>query len=333
MAKKLKVVVKLNVNAGKANPAPPIGPALAQHGINLMAFCKEYNARTSSMVGQVIPAEISIFTDNSFTFVLKTPPTPDLLRKAGLAVRTELPGVGENLQDHLETYVQYACKEPITLYSAINPLAKLKIGMEWMLKGTGLGATNHFESGGFIRSEAGVRHPDLQYHFLPMAVRYDGNAPATGHGYQAHVGPMRATSRGHVRIRSADAKAAPEILFNYLSTEQDRKVIVARMAELIAVFEAGEDWRPADHRFHAAIHDATGNPLFGQLIWQIHHAFHDIYDTPFGKAHLGATTIPLHKPLAEAISAGDEHRAAELTGQILDIVEVEVRQEMEGGDA
>lgn len=82
MAKKLKVVVKLNVNAGKANPAPPIGPALAQHGINLMAFCKEYNARTASMVGQVIPAEISIFTDNSFTFVLKTPPTPDLLLKA-----------------------------------------------------------------------------------------------------------------------------------------------------------------------------------------------------------------------------------------------------------
>lgn len=117
------------------------------------------------------------------------------------------------------------------------------------------------------------------------------------------------------------------------ATGQDRKVIVARMAELIAVFEAGEDWRPADHRFHAAIHDATGNPLFGQLIWQIHHAFHDIYDTPFGKAHLGATTIPLHKPLAEAIAAGDEHRAAELTGQILDIVEAEVRQEMEGGDA
>jgi len=82
MAKKLKVVVKLHVNAGKANPAPPIGPALAQHGINLMAFCKEYNARTASMVGQVIPAEISIYTDNSFTFVLKTPPTPDLLRKA-----------------------------------------------------------------------------------------------------------------------------------------------------------------------------------------------------------------------------------------------------------
>jgi len=148
---------------------------------------------------------------------------PEHLRKAGVEVRAALPGVGENLQDHLETYVQYACREPVTLYSAINPWAKIKIGLEWMIKGTGLGATNHFESGGFIRSEAGVQHPDLQYHFLPMAVRYDGNAPATGHGYQAHVGPMRPTSRGHVRIRSADAKAAPEILFNYLSTEQDRK--------------------------------------------------------------------------------------------------------------
>ncbi len=148
---------------------------------------------------------------------------PEHLRRAGVEVRAALPGVGENLQDHLETYVQYACKEPITLYNAINPLAKLRIGLEWMLHRTGLGATNHFESGGFIRSEAGVQHPDLQYHFLPMAVRYDGNAPATGHGYQAHVGPMRPTSRGHVRIRSADAKAEPEILFNYLSTEQDRK--------------------------------------------------------------------------------------------------------------
>ena len=148
---------------------------------------------------------------------------PQRLRKAGVAVAVPLKGVGENLQDHLETYVQYACKEPITLYSAINPLAKLRIGLQWMLSGTGLGATNHFESGGFIRSQAGVQFPDLQYHFLPMAVRYDGNAPATGHGFQAHVGPMRPTSRGHVHIRTADAKAQPEIRFNYLSTEQDRK--------------------------------------------------------------------------------------------------------------
>ena len=117
------------------------------------------------------------------------------------------------------------------------------------------------------------------------------------------------------------------------ATEQERKVILARVAELDAVYQAGEDWRPADHRFHAAIHDATGNPLFGQLIWQIHHAFHDIYDTPFGKAHLGESTIPFHRPLAEAIVTRDETKAAELTAKILDIVEAEVRQELEVGNA
>jgi choline dehydrogenase len=148
---------------------------------------------------------------------------PALLEPLGISVVAARKGVGENLQDHLETYVQYACKEPITLYSATKPWVKAKIGLQWLLTQTGLGATNHFESGGFIRSEAGVAHPDLQYHFLPMAVRYDGNAPATGHGFQAHVGPMRPTSRGHVRIRSAKPTAAPEIVFNYLSTEQDRK--------------------------------------------------------------------------------------------------------------
>ena len=148
---------------------------------------------------------------------------PALLKPLGIPVVAPLKGVGENLQDHLETYVQYVSKEPITLYSALHPFAKLKIGLEWLLCRTGLGATNHFESGGFIRSEAGVKHPDLQYHFLPMAVRYDGKAPATGHGFQAHVGPMRPTSRGHVRLRSSNPKDAPFIRFNYMGTEQDRK--------------------------------------------------------------------------------------------------------------
>lgn len=148
---------------------------------------------------------------------------PDQLRALGIPVTAALKGVGENLQDHLETYVQYACKEPITLYSALNPFVKLKIGAEWLLFGTGLGGTNHFESGGFIRSEAGVKHPDLQYHFLPMAVRYDGKSAAPGHGFQAHVGPMRPTSRGHVRLRDANPLTPPVIRFNYMSTEQDRK--------------------------------------------------------------------------------------------------------------
>jgi choline dehydrogenase len=136
----------------------------------------------------------------------------------------------------LETYVQFACKEPITLYSATKLWNKLKIGVEWLLFRTGLGATNHFESGGFIRSEAGVKHPDLQYHFLPMAVRYDGNSPATGHGFQAHVGPMRATSRGFVKIKSANPKDAPTIVFNYLSTEQDRKEMRAAIRLTREVF-------------------------------------------------------------------------------------------------
>jgi choline dehydrogenase len=148
---------------------------------------------------------------------------PEHLKPLGIEMVATLKGVGENLQDHLETYVQYECKQPITLYSATKPLKMAAIGAEWVLFSTGLGATNHFESGGFIRSAAGVKHPDLQYHFLPMAVRYDGNSPVEGHGFQAHVGPMRSPSRGHVRIKSKSALDAPTILFNYMSTEQDKK--------------------------------------------------------------------------------------------------------------
>ena len=148
---------------------------------------------------------------------------PDALCKMGLPLTAALPGVGQNLQDHIEVYVQVECTEPITLYSAMNPLVKARIGAEWMLFQTGLGATNHFETGGFIRSEAGVKHPDLQYHFLPMAVSYDGKEQATCHGYQAHIGPMRPTSRGHIELASADPLKSPRILFNYMATEQDRK--------------------------------------------------------------------------------------------------------------
>lgn len=138
------------------------------------------------------------------------------LREHGIDVVQDLPGVGENLHDHLEFYFQLACREPITLYSAMNPLAKAWIGARWLLSRSGLGATNHFETGGFIRSRAGVRYPDLQYHFLPLAVAYDGSSGASEHGFQAHVGPMRTRSRGWVRLRSADPAEAPRIFFNYL---------------------------------------------------------------------------------------------------------------------
>ncbi len=146
---------------------------------------------------------------------------PARLKAAGIAPLHALPGVGENLQDHLELYVQQACTQPITLYSQLNLFSKARIGAEWLLLKRGHGASNHFESAAFIRSKAGVRYPDIQFHFLPVAIRYDGKAPAKSHGFQAHVGPMRSKSRGWVRLRSADPEAAPEIRFNYLSEPED----------------------------------------------------------------------------------------------------------------
>ncbi len=146
-----------------------------------------------------------------------------VLDDAGVDVLHELPGVGENLQDHLEVYFQYHCKKPITLNSKLNLFNKGLIGIEWILAKTGLGATNHFESCGFIRSRAGLKWPNIQYHFLPAAMRYDGNAAMDGHGYQVHAGVNKVTSRGNVRINSSDPKAKPTIIFNYMETEQDRK--------------------------------------------------------------------------------------------------------------
>ena len=143
------------------------------------------------------------------------------LRALGLPVVAARPGVGENLQDHLEFYFQLASKQPITLYGKTGLFARSLVGLQWLLRGLGDGATNHFEAGGFIRSRAGVRYPDIQYHFLPMAVTYDGKGLAREHGFQAHVGPMRSKSRGWVRLKSADPREAPRILFNYMSQPED----------------------------------------------------------------------------------------------------------------
>ncbi len=143
------------------------------------------------------------------------------LRTHGIDVVHDLAGVGENLQDHLEFYFQVACKEPITLYSSINLRSRALIGARWLLRKDGLGATNHFETCGFIRSRAGVAYPDIQYHFLPMAVAYDGSTLAQEHGFQAHVGPMRSKSRGWVRLASTNPLDKPRILFNYLSEPDD----------------------------------------------------------------------------------------------------------------
>jgi choline dehydrogenase len=147
----------------------------------------------------------------------------DVLRKAGIEVRHDLPGVGENLQDHAEVYIQFSCKEPVTLNSKMDPLSKLLIGLRWLLFKDGLGATNHFEAGGFIRSDKGLRWPDIQFHFLPAAMRYDGNKPIKGHGFMVLTGPNKPKSRGYVRARSADPYEHPQIQFNYLQREEDRE--------------------------------------------------------------------------------------------------------------
>lgn len=143
------------------------------------------------------------------------------LRQHGIEVVADRPGVGANLQDHLEIYMQFSASQPVTLYKYWNLWGKGLIGAQWLFTGKGLGASNQFEACAFIRSKPGVDYPDIQYHFLPIAVRYDGKAAAGGHGFQAHVGPMRSKSRGDVTLRSADPMDAPRIRFNYMSHPED----------------------------------------------------------------------------------------------------------------
>jgi len=145
------------------------------------------------------------------------------LSALGIDMVQDLPGVGENLQDHLELYVQYACKQPISMFPCLKWYNQPWIGLKWLFGRTGEAATNHFEAGGFIRGNDRVDYPNLQYHFLPIAIRYDGSAPNEGHGYQVHVGPMNTDVRGHVKLKSANPADYPSILFNYLSTEQEKR--------------------------------------------------------------------------------------------------------------
>ena len=172
-----------------------------------------------------------------------------VLEAAGVKPLHDLPGVGENLQDHLEVYFQYRCTQPITLNSKLGLLSKGLIGARWVLFKSGLGATNHFESCAFIRSKAGQKWPDIQYHFLPAAMRYDGNAAFDGHGFQVHVGPNKPKSRGWVQIRSADPRDKPKILFNYLQHEDDRS-----------------DWRACLRLTREIIAQAAFDPYRGEEI-------------------------------------------------------------------
>lgn len=177
---------------------------------------------------------------------------PEVLSAAGVPTRVDLPGVGSNLQDHLEVYVQHASTQPVSIAPWLAHQHKPRIGAQWLFGRSGVGASNHFEAGGFIRSNDVVDWPNLMFHFLPIAIRYDGSKPAETehgiHGYQVHIGPMYADTRGHVHIRSADPAQRPSVLFNYLSTETDRRewVEVVRAARGIlgqpafSAFSGGE---------------------------------------------------------------------------------------------
>ncbi|MDF3290517.1 choline dehydrogenase [Streptomyces silvisoli] len=147
----------------------------------------------------------------------------DELRALGVPVVQDVPGVGENLQDHLEVYVQHACRRPVSVQPYLKWRHRPWVGLRWLLSRGGPGATNHFEAGGFARSNEDVAYPNLMFHFLPVAVRYDGSAPVGGHGYQVHIGPMYSDARGSVKIRSRDPRSKPALRFNYLSTDQDRR--------------------------------------------------------------------------------------------------------------
>ena len=197
-------------------------------------------------------------------------------------------GVGQNLQDHLELYIQMAASQPITLYKHWNLFSKAMIGAQWLFTKTGLGASNQFESAAFIRSKAGVKYPDIQYHFLPMAVRYDGKAAAEGHGFQAHTGPMRSLSRGAVTLGSADPKDAPKILFNYMSCDedwQDFRICIRLTREIFAQ----DAFKPfVKSEIQPGVDVQSDDELDGFIKEHVESAFH-----PCGTCKMGAKDDPM----------------------------------------
>ena len=209
------------------------------------------------------------------------------LRGHGIEVVADRPGVGANLQDHLEIYMQYASLQPITLFKYWNLWGKALVGAQWLLTGKGLGASNQFESAAFIRSDKGIPYPDIQYHFLPIAVRYDGKAAAEGHGFQAHVGPMRSKSRGTVTLASADPKAAPLIRFNYMSHPDDWAEF-RKCVRLTREIFGQEAFRPfLKHEIQPGARTDSDDAIDGFIREHAESAYH-----PCGTARIGAADDP-----------------------------------------
>ncbi|MBD3763684.1 MAG: choline dehydrogenase [Rhodobacterales bacterium] len=212
----------------------------------------------------------------------------DHLRAHGVPVLADRPGVGSNLQDHLEIYLQAAAREPITLYRYWNLWGKALIGAQWLATRRGLGASNQFEACGFIRSAAGVDYPDIQFHFLPIAVRYDGRAAAAGHGFQVHVGPMRSKSRGTVRLRSADPAAPPVIRFNYMSHPDDWAEFRACVRLTREIFAQDALARHIRHEIQPGPGVQTDDQIDAFIRDHAESAYH-----PCGTARMGRASDPM----------------------------------------
>ena len=213
------------------------------------------------------------------------------LREHGLTVVHHAPQVGENLMDHMELYIQQECTQPITLFPNVSLLGKAKIGVEWLLTHKGLGATNHFETGGHIRSRKGIVYPDIQYHFLPLAISYDGKTLASGHGYQVHVGTKRSKSRGWVRLRDASPTSLPRVRFNYMSHEDDWLEFRACIAHTREIFAQsalapyrGREMAPGESR-------TTQDDLDDFLRQKLESAYH-----PCGTCKMGSEEADVTRP-------------------------------------
>ena len=210
------------------------------------------------------------------------------LAEMGIEVVADRAGVGRNLQDHLEVYVQMASSQPVTLYRHWNLLSKAVIGAQWLLSRTGLGASNQFDSAAFIRSAAGIDYPDIQYHFLPIAIRYDGRAAAEGHGFQAHVGPMRSGSRGAVTLRSVDPADAPVIRFNYMSEPRDWEEFRTCIRLTREIF-AQDAFKPfVRHEIQPGVAVQSDDELDAFIREHVESAYH-----PCGTARMGRADDPM----------------------------------------
>jgi choline dehydrogenase len=243
--------------------------------------------------------------------------TPQLLQLSGIGnagelaaldipVVADLPGVGENLQDHLEAYVQFASKQPVSMAASLKLRNRPKIGLEWLLRRTGPAATNHFEGGGFTRGNEDVAYPNLMFHFLPLAVRYDGSSPIKGHGYQVHIGPMYSDARGSVKVVSRNPRVAPALQFNYLSTDQDRRewVEAIRVARDILTQPAFDQYNDGEISPGPAV--ATDDEILDWVARDAETAYH-----PSCTARMGVDELSVVDPLTMKVHGVEGLRLAD----------------------